>query len=293
MSTHEENDNGDVNNGTTHGGCERIGLGLAGATAIILLFILSGSSQAQPRATIRPSSTAVPLNEQLHIALEVEWTGDVDAYDIPQPDVSMLSEFRVVRSSLSAERKNGRNVLKHDIVLQPLKEGEYDMGRIRLEYFEKNRDVPVQIPLPKTMVTVVPPRLIPDKAVTAAAVGALIVAVVGVTIILVRRDGTRKRKRSGAAPEARRTRDELLAELNEAISLRIAGETGAYLDGLYALAGAPEVEPHIGALDQLRELTEGVKFGGLILSPDQQEWAEKKVKNAIRLAFPIEQNEEE
>jgi hypothetical protein len=224
--------------------------------------------------------------------LEVEWTGDVDAYDIPQPDVSMLSEFRVVGRSLSAERKDGTNVLRHDILLQPLKEGEYDVGRIRVEYFEKDKDVPRQIPLPQTMVTVAPPRLLPSGATTAAAIGAFVVALAGVAIILARKKGARLRKPLNAGSVRRRRRDELLSGFNEAISLRIEGRNDAYMDRLCTLAGEKELEPHIGTLDQLHELAENVKFGGLILTPDQQIWAEKKVKNAIREAFPIDDTEE-
>lgn len=85
---------------------KHIRLALTGKVAIILLFILSGSSAAQPRATIRPDSRAVPLNRQLRVTLELTWTGDADAYDVPQSDVSALAEFEI------AERKNETNVLR-------------------------------------------------------------------------------------------------------------------------------------------------------------------------------------
>lgn len=85
---------------------KHIRLALTGKVAIILLFILSGSSATQPRATIRPDSRAVPLNRQLRVTLELTWTGDADAYDVPQSDVSALAEFEI------AERKNETNVLR-------------------------------------------------------------------------------------------------------------------------------------------------------------------------------------
>ncbi len=91
---------------------KHIRLALTGKAAIILLFILSGSSAAQPRATIRPDSRAVPLNRQLRVTLELTWTGDADAYDVPQSDVSALAEFEIAERGLSAERKNETNVLR-------------------------------------------------------------------------------------------------------------------------------------------------------------------------------------
>ena len=287
-------DSRSVKIGTSNRGCERIGPSLAGKAAIILIFILSGSSTAQPRATIRPNPQTVPLNQQLHITLELAWTGEGDAYDIPQPDASALEEFRVVERSLAAERKDGKNVLKHEILLQPMKEGEYDVGRIRVEYFEKKKDVPMRISLPQTMVKVVPPQLIPGGARTAAGVGALVVtAGVAASIIFLRRTKGRRRQSNDAIPAAQRRRDELLSVLDGAVSLRIEGETGAYMDRLCALAGSEELEPHIDKLEQLRELAESVKFGELILSPDQLTWAEKKVKDAIRAAFPVDDREVE
>jgi hypothetical protein len=285
---YQENNNRNIDDGTMHRGCKRIGLVSAGAIAIILLFILSGASQAQPRATIQPSPQAVPLNQQLNITLELVWTGEVDAYDIPQPDASMLAEFRVVGRSLSAERRDGENVLRHDILLQPLKEGEYDVSRIRVGYFEKEKDVPMRISLPQTMVTVLPPKLIPNSIWVAAGVSAF--AAAAVTAVMIVRGKIRKNNGPVSAVSGRR--DELLLELNDAVALRIEGEIGAYMDKLCALANAKELEPHIGKLDQLRELTESVKFGGLIPSPDQLSWAEKKVKGAIREAFPIDDPEE-
>jgi len=121
--------------------------GPAGRTAIILLIIsLSGVSAAQPQATIRSSPPKVPLNRNLNVTLEIVWSGEADVYDIPRPDTSALAEFEILSHGLATEKRGAENVLRHEFVMQPLKEGEYDMGRIRVQYYEKDRDVPMPIP---------------------------------------------------------------------------------------------------------------------------------------------------
>jgi hypothetical protein len=102
---------------------------------------------------------------------------------------------------------------------------------------------------------------------------------------------SRRRQHGHDVSAARCKRDEFLTKFEDAASLKIEGEIGAYLDRLCALADSPELAPHFEKNEQLRELTESVKFGGLILSPDQLTWAEKKVKDALSAAFPIDGRE--
>ncbi len=266
----------------------RFGIALTGKVAIILLFILSGSSAAQPQAVIDPSPRAVPLNRQLRLTLEITWTGEADAYDVPPPDLSALTEFEVVGRGLSAERKDGAYVLTHEFILQPLKPGEYDVGRIRVEYFEKDSDVARLIPLPRTPIKALPPELLPLRARVAVGVGALAIVAIGAALALSRK---KKSSRHGSSAAAL-ARDELSARLGRAASLRIEGEFGAYMEELCEMAGSDGLRPHVGKLDELSKLSEEVRFGGVIPSPDQLVWAEKKVRNAIRAAFPIEEESE-
>ena len=267
---------------------KHIRLALTGKVAIILLFILSGSSAAQPRATIRPDSRAVPLNRQLRVTLELTWTGDADAYDVPQPDVSALAGFEIAERGLSAERKNETSVLRYEFILQPLKHGEYDLGRIRVKYFEKGGDTPTIIPLPRTPIEVLPRELLPPRARIAVVIGA--VAVLGVAITIIVRG---RRGKSGAVSASDTRRDELSTQLKGARSLRIEGEFGEYMQALSRLARSKQLAPHVAGLDDLLGLTEKVRFGGLIPSPEQLDWAEKTVKKAIRAAFPVEDESEQ
>jgi hypothetical protein len=71
------------------------------------------------------------------------------------------------------------------------------------------------------------------------------------------------------------------------------GDMGAYLEKLCALADSDELRAHAGKIEELRDLAESVKFGGLTPSPDQLRWAEKMVKNAIEKAYPADDEMEE
>ena len=279
--------NRSARSGTTSRDYKHIRPALTGKIAIILLFILSGSSAAQPRATIRPDPRAVPLNRQLHVTLELTWTGDADAYDVPQPDASALAEFDIVGQSLSAERKNETNVLRYEFMLQPLKQGEYDLGRIRVKYFERDGETPITIPLPRTPIEVLPRELLPRRARVAVIIGA--VAILGIAATKIVRG---RRGKSSAVSASDPRRDELSTQLKGARSLRIEGEFGAYMGALSGLARSKQLAPHVAGLDDLLGLTEKVRFGGLVPSPDQLDWAEKIVKKAIRAAFPVEDESE-
>ena len=264
-----------------------IGPALTWKLALILLLILSGSSAAQPQAVIDLSPQAVPLNRQLRLTLEITWTGEADAYDIAQPDVSALTEFEVVERSLFAERRDDTNVLRHAFVLQPLAPGEYDAGRIRVEYSEKDKDVARLIPLPWTPIKALPPEHLPLGGKVAVAVGALAVVALGAALALSRRKARGQAGNSAASQE--REKEKFLARLGKAASLRIEGEFGAYMEDLCEMAESDRLRPFVVKLDELGEFSEKVRFGGLIPSPDQLSWAERKVGHAIRIAFPTEE----
>jgi hypothetical protein len=289
MTTERIIDNRADTNGKSRRGFRQIGQ-TAGirAAIILLLFLLSAPATAQPVATLVPRPESVPLNRSIHVTLELAWTGEADVYDIPQPDTSALSEFQIVERSLSAERRGEENVLTHKFVMQPLKEGEYDLGLIRSQYFEKDKDTPTLIPLPRTIVKVTPREIIPRGVLTGIMAG-ILSAAAGIAVVLASRKKKRlAMKQEDSAQASDKKREEFLQELSAAAILRIEGETGDYLKKLSALANSVELEPHIEKLEELRELAENVKFGGLTPSPDQLSWAERLVKKAIEKAFPAE-----
>ncbi len=269
-------------------GCGHIGPALTWKLALILLLILSGSSAAQPQAVISLSPQAVPLNRQLRLTLEITWTGEADAYDVAQPDVSALTEFEVVERSLFAERKDDTNVLTHAFVLQPLMQGEFDAGRIQVEYSEKGSDAPRLIPLPWTPIKALPPEHLFSLGtkVAASVVGALAVVAIGAALAFSRR------KTRGRAATAQEREEEFANRLGKAASLRIEGEFGAYMEELCEMAESDRLRPFIVKRDELSEFSEKVRFGGLIPSPDQLSWAERKVNHAIRIAFPAGEESE-
>ena len=268
-------------------GFERIGSVPAGKAAIILLlFLFSGPVAAQPQATITPCPESVPLNRHIYVTLELSWTGEADVYDIPQPDVSALEEFQVLEQSLSTERRGDENVLRHKFVMQPLEEGEYDIGRMSVQYFEKDKDVPVSLSLPQALVEVTPREILPRGIRNGIIVGLLCAGTaIGIGMAAQRRKKLQQEE-VGSALAADKKRDEFSAKLADAVSLRIEGDLGAYLENLCTLADSAELKPHVDRIEELRELAENVKFGGLAPSPDQLSWAEKLVKNAIKETFP-------
>jgi len=266
----------------------------AGAAAFVFLIILlAGYSVAQPQATFRPSPKTVPLNRLLRVTLEIVWAGEADVYDIPQPDLSGLPEFAILERSLSATRKGDENLMKYEFVMKPLKEGEYDLDRMVVKYYEKGVDIPTDVVLPQTIVRVLPGEIVPRKAKIALSVGALVAAAALAGFLAVRAKKSARKSKADASEAGGRKRESLLAELSGAASLRIEGEMGAYMEKLFALADSDELRPHVDRIEDLRDLTENVKFAGLAPSPDQLRWAEKLVKKAIKMAFPEEEAEED
>jgi hypothetical protein len=270
-----------------------IGYGLTKWVVLIFFVIfLSGHAIAQPQATLKNLPQSVPLNRLMNITLELTWSGEADLYDIPQPDFSELMEFDVVERSLHATRQGGENGLRYDFVLKPLKRGKYDISRLRVECFEKGQDIPIAISLPQTVVEVGAPELIPRRIKITAGLGT-IVAAGAIAFLLVFRK--RKRTLEMIKCEARtgeQTRMDLLAELNAARALRIEGEMGSFLGRLMELAESDTLREHAEKSDELHMLAESVKFGGHTLSPDELNWAENIIKNAIRSAFPAGNEEE-
>ena len=266
----------------------RAGYGLAKEIAIIIPFILlfAGQSAAAPEAKLETHSRTVPRNGQLRVALELVWAGEADLYDIPRPDLSGIPDFDVLEIEISTERRGGENRLHYSLALEPMKEGEYDLGQMKVEYFEKGQDVATAIELPETIIKVTGPALIGRRGKLAVAVGAALMACAAAAGYLLRsRERTRKASRDDLAAK-RHTREGLLAELNAARRFRIEGETGTYLDTLCMLADSEKLKPHTHNIEQLKELTESVKFGDLTPSPDHLDGAEKSIGNAIREAFP-------
>ncbi len=117
---------------------------------------------------------------------------------------------------------------------------------------------------------------------------------VAIAVILLLRSQrvSRARKREKSETAGHR-RESLLEELDAARSLMIEGHIGAYLEKLWALADSDALRPHADRIDDLHDLKENAKFGGLIPSPDQLNWAEKLVRSAIQEAFPVGEEEEE
>jgi len=270
------------------------GYGLA-KQAILLSFIilLAGQAAAQPQATISRHPQSVPLNRLLNITLEVVWAGEADVYDIPQPDLSRLTEFEIIDQRLSAMREGDANKLGYDFVVKPLKQGEYDLAAMKIEYFEKGKDVPITIPLPQTVVRVGPRELLSRRAKMGIGLGAALVAVAIAVSVIIRNKKKSEEIKLGKATTNSHTRTGLLTELNATRALRIEGATGEYLEKLSELAALDALQRHIEKISELRQLAEDVKFGGHIASPDQLNWAENLVKRAIHNAFPTEEEDDE
>jgi hypothetical protein len=289
VAVNRKSDNRIIESEISRRGSVYLGSAPAGKVAIILLlFLFSGPVAAQPQAKITPNPQSVPLSRSINVTLELTWAGEADVYDIPQPDVSALKEFQILERSLSTERRGDENVLRHKLVMQPLEEGEYDLGRMSVQYFEKDKDVPVSLPLPETLVEVTPREIIPRGIRNGIIIG-LLGAGVGIGISLAAQRKKRLRqKKLGSALAADRMREEFSTKLADAVTLRIEGDLGAYLEGLCALADSAELRPHIEKLEELSELAENVKFGGLAPSPDQLSWAEKLIKSAVKKAFPVD-----
>ncbi len=242
---------------------------------------------------LRPSPKTVPLNRLLRVTLEIVWAGEADVYDIPQPNLSGLPEFAILERSLSATRKGDENLMKYEFVMKPLKEGEYDLDRMVVKYYEKGVDIPTDVVLPQTIVRVLPEEIVPRKAKIALSVGALVTAAALAGFLAVRAKKSAQKRKADASEAGGRKRESLLAELSGAAPLRVEGEMGAYMEKLLVLADSDELRPYIDRIEDLRDLTENVKFAGLAPSPDQLRWAEKLVKKAIKMAFPEEEAEED
>lgn len=267
----------------------------AKSVAFIILFILSLASRsaAEPQAALKPHSPKVPLNRELRVTLELAWAGEADVYDIPQPDTSVLPEFRVINRKIFATRNGDENRLQYEFTMKPLKEGEYDLGRMQVKYYEKDKDIPTPISLPHTMVKVLPAELLSTRAkagIGACAVGAIAVVAM---VLFVRSRKVAEKKKMTESETLSHARANLLVKLDGARPLLLEGKTGEYLDILCGIAESVELRPHIEKLDDLRDLAEGVKFGGHTSSPDQLGWAEKLVRTAVEKAFPHEEQEEE
>ncbi|RJP67558.1 MAG: hypothetical protein C4532_14345 [Candidatus Abyssobacteria bacterium SURF_17] len=249
----------------------------------ILLF--AAKSVAQPQAMLEFHPRAVPLNRTMRVTLEVVWTGEADAFDIPHPDVSGLPEFEMVQQRVRATREGEENHVSHEIIMRPLKEGEYDLARIHLQFFGKDRDVATSIPLPKSMVTVVRPQFLGPVGKRVLGVGIAVAAGAAIVLILRSKRAARQREmeKLGTGDHARA---ELLHALESASPFLIEGEAARYLERLCELADSDELRPHIERREALEELAANVKFGGHTPSLDELNWAEKQVRAAIRKAFP-------
>ena len=259
-------------------------------TGLFVLFlnsaVLAGEGYSQPQARIVPYPEKVHLNRLLQVTLELVWSGEVDVYDIPGPDFSALPEFELQEQSLSASRRGEENFLTYRFVLKPLKEGSFDLGEMKVHYFEKGKDQPITAELPQCLVAVLPPEKVGGGAKAGIAAGAT-AAVGGFAFFLMMR--TRKKAKEQAAKssrEAMRVRGDLLTELESAKRLLLEGETGSYMKELCRLLESDALQPFAQKTDELHELAESIEFGGQVPTPDQLKWAEKSVKETIEKAFP-------
>jgi hypothetical protein len=263
--------------------------------AIISFFILllADHAIAQPQATLTCRPQQVPLNRSLEMTLELVWSGEADVYDIPQPDLSPLKEFEIVERSLAAKRENNKNKLRYGFVLKPLKRGEHDVSEMRVEYFEKGRDIAVAIPLPQTIVTVGKPELLSRRARIGIGAGLGTAAVIMAVLIAVRSKKKSRETQQQQTTSAARLRTDLLAELKAARGYRIEGDTSKYLEKLCTLGESEALRGSFRRRGELYQMLEDVKFGGRVLSPDELNWVEGLMKDAIKKAFPADSDETE
>ena len=225
--------------------------------------------------------------------MELVWAGEADVYDIPQPDTSVLPEFQVTSRKIYATRNRDENLLQYEFAMKPLKEGEYDLGRMQVKYYEKGKDIPTPISLPQTTVKVLPAELLSPRARAGIGAGAVVAIAAVATVLVVRSRKASERKKTTESETLSHARASLIAKLDGSRPLLLDGKTGEYLERLCDIAESDELRPHMEKLDDLRSLAEGVKFGGHTSSPDQLSWAEKLVRTAIQKAFPCEEQEEQ
>ena len=165
---------------------------------------------------------------------------------------------------------------------------EYDLARIRVQYFEKGRDVPTAIPLPRTVVRVGSSELVSRTAKMAIGIGVAIAAGAIALLLLIRSKQTSRERKLDESKQFEHAREDSSARLSSLRSLRIEGDIGSYLERLCTLAESDTLRPHTEKIIELQQLAESVKFGGHTPSPDELNWAENIVKSAIRKAFPKE-----
>lgn len=256
-----------------------------GCTLLVLL--LAGQALAQPQATLEARPAEIPLNRLLAVTLELAWTGDADSFDIPPPDISELNGFEAIENTLSASRTNGHNVVRYEMKLKPLKQGDYDLGRIKVEYYEKGRDVRTVIPLPETRVRVTREEILGRRGKLALGTGMAAAAIAILCFLKAHSTRASRRKERNQLKYANGEHSKLLAELGAARRLLLEGRTGEYLENLCGMADSDFLRPY-ARTERLRELAERVRFGGETPSPDHLRWAENQVRSAIREAFPEE-----
>jgi hypothetical protein len=225
--------------------------------------------------------------------LELAWAGEADVYDIPPPDFSAMTEFETVERSLSATRTGDTNRLKYEFTMKPLKQGECNLDKMNVQYFEKGADVPIRLELPRAVVRVVSPQLVPRVAKVGIGIAALVAAGAAAIVLATRSKKRSRQERSKRSKTAADARSSIVAELDAARRHRIEGEFGTYLEALCAMADSEALRAHIARGAELHELAENVKFGGNIPSPDQLAWAEKLIKSAIERSFPARDAGEE
>ena len=215
------------------------------AILFVFIILLADYAIAQPQATLKCHPCSVPLNRNLEVTLELVWAGEVDVYDIPQPDLSGLASFEIVERSLSAARKNGHNQLRFDFIMKPSKEGEYDLAGMKANYFEKGKDIPVAVVLPQTVVKVVKPELLSRRVKMGIGLGLGVAAGIMAVLAVVRQKKKFREILLNETKTAGRAREELLTQLRSIRTFRIEGDIGKYLERLCGLAGSDALRGYV------------------------------------------------
>lgn len=266
---------------------------MAGVFVFLYIFLAAADITAQPEARLALDPQEVHLNRLLHLNLELAWEGEADVYDIPRPDLSAIPDFKIVGQSISATRKGDKNMLNYHLVLKPLKEGTYDLNRMKVTYYEKGKDIPTAIDLPSAIIQVRPPQALGYTAEAGIAAGLSLALCTAAGYIVIRSKKKAQRGRAAEIAANDRTRARIVAEIEGTRRLLLEGETGRYLEALCGILESEALRAHAEKLDELRELANSVKYSGQAASPDQLKWAEKLVKETVEKAFPHPDDEME
>jgi|GEM_PF-3579604 len=263
---------------------------------IVCLFILVVSAgtylcSAAPQVDVRLPERDPIIGKPFSLKVTVSWQGDAADYlllpiELPDKDSVVVLDY-----SMSSSKVGEENRVEYAVLLRIDNLGKTDVGRITVPY--RIADSEEEQSLQSDPVTInvrrnpLPMQILMGAVAAAAAV---------LLVVLSRRVAESRREErewSVRLEEADRTL-ELLEKLEELKSLRIAGDLGAYLEGLADVAAqcGPSASES-GACEELKTLAERTKFDGYHPSVEELDSSYRTVQRWIKsdAARPVGQVE--